>query len=123
MINEHIFIGIVLYAFAAYLHGHQGSHLAYIKAGNAVLNPYLVFILWIYNITFLPWAALIWLGYKTIWYLPFGVLLGSLLIRPMLISIEQRTGLVKHAWAVSLMGIFFIPLCLGGMLYLMVSQI
>lgn len=117
MINAHLIEGALLYSLAAHLHGHQGSHLAHIKTGNDTLNSYLVFILWIYNITFLPWLALIWLGYKTVWYLPFAVLIGSLLIRPMLFSIEQRTGLVKHAWAISLLGIPLIPIFLAGMIH------
>jgi len=55
----------VLYSLVAYLHGHQGSHLAAIKSRRAELNPVLLFVLLAYNwLFFVPWLLLVWYGYK-----------------------------------------------------------
>jgi hypothetical protein len=35
----------IMYSILGYLHGHQGSHLAAIKSGQAELNPVLRMIL------------------------------------------------------------------------------
>lgn len=102
----------ILYGIAIYFHRHQGSHLAYIKIGEVTLNPILVFILWVYNITFLPWLALIFIGYKNNWKLPLIILLCAQIISMVLVSLEIKLNLQKNAALISLFGIFVIPISL-----------
>lgn len=118
MFDELFFIIVLLYGVATYFHGHQGSHLAYIKIGEAVLNPFLTFVLWFYHITFLPWLAMIWLGYKTIWYYPLIVILAAQIVRFALVLIQDNLGLTQKAAFISLFGIVAIPAALVGIVIL-----
>jgi hypothetical protein len=44
-----------IYSVFSYLRGHQGSHLAWLSAGRATLNPQLTVILLVYHWLFFPW--------------------------------------------------------------------
>jgi hypothetical protein len=114
MLNQTFLIIVLLYGVAVYFHGHQASHLTYIKIGQATLNPFLVLVLWIYHITFLPWLAMIWLGYKTIWYYPLMVIIGAQIVRAILIAYQSDMGLAQRAAYISLIGIIAIPVTLAG---------
>jgi len=118
MINQVFLIQTLLYGTVSYFYGHQGSHLASVRSGQSRLNPLLVKILWLYNITFLPWLVLIWLGFHIVWYYPVAILIASFIPRLILISIEMKMGWTSNAWAISLIGIVTIPLGLACMLYL-----
>jgi hypothetical protein len=112
----------ILYGISTYFHRHQGSHLVHIKSGEVTLNPILVFILWSYNITFLPWLFLIFIGFKTTWYLPLIVLGLSQAISLSLVSIEMKlnyknNGIINGA-LVSILGIIVVPLTLIPLLFL-----
>ena len=119
---EVILIMSILYGIATYFHRHQGSHLFNIKSGKVTLNPLLVLILWSYNISFLPWLFLIFIGFKTIWYLPLIILGLSQIISLSLVSIEMKINYknndVINGALVSLLGIPMIPLCLIPLLFL-----
>ena len=99
-----------LYSLSSYFLGHQGSHLAALRAGTAVLNPVLVLPLVVYNwLSFLPLGFLIWCGYKTVWWYAVGTFLVGWVIRLAMIKIEMASGLTRSAWAISLLGILVIP--------------
>ena len=100
----------ILYGITIFFWGHQGSHLAWIKAREASLNILLVLILYIYHITFLPWLALIYIGYKTLWYYPVIILALAQVIRLFLVSIEMRFK--WNGALISLTGILVIPISL-----------
>lgn len=104
-----------------YLHGHQASHLVWISSGRATLNPTLLRALmvsykyayqWLF---YLPWAFLVWYGYKTVWWYPIGAFVISVIFRLVLTAIETHTGLIKNAWAISLAGILLVPIALALM--------
>lgn len=116
MFDQIFLIIVLLYGVAAYFHGHQGSHLAYIKIGEAVLNPFITLVLWIYHITFLPWLTMIWLGYKTVWYYPIIVILAAQAVRFALVLIQDNLGLTSKAAYISLLGIVAIPTALAGII-------
>ena len=107
---------IILYGISTYFHGHQGSHLTYIKEGHqrqfgrVTLNPLLILILQIYNITMLPWLVLIIIGITTVWFYPIIIILFSQIVRFSLTGIEMR--LKVNGALISLTGIFVIPVTL-----------
>ncbi len=107
---------IVLYGISTFFHGHQASHLTYIKEGHqphvgrVTLNPLLILILWLYHITHLPWLILIIIGYRTIWYYPLIIILLSQIVRFSLVAIEMRLKI--NGALISLVGIVVIPITL-----------
>ena len=113
-----ILLMTLLYGITTYFHGHQGSHLFNIKNGRATLNPLFLIILWAYNVTFLPWAVLIFIGYKTFWYYPVIILVLSQIVRFSLVSLETTLKIHKNAWMISLIGIVAIPISLLFLIYL-----
>lgn len=115
--NYQVFVlMIILYGISTYFHGHQGSHLTYIKEGHqrqfgrVTLNPLLILILQIYNITMLPWVVLIIIGITTVWFYPIIIILFSQVVRFSLTGIEMR--LKVNGALISLTGIFVIPVTL-----------
>lgn len=106
----------IFYGISTYFHGHQASHLIYLKEGHqrnvgrVTLNPLLVLILWLYHITHLPWLILIFIGYKTIWYYPLIIILFSQIVRFGLVAIEMRLKI--NGAIISLVGIVVIPVTL-----------
>ena len=98
-----------------YFHKHQASHLAHLAIGNAELNPFLLHLLigsyrWVYRwLVYLPWAFLVWYGYKTVWWLAVGAWVAGWIFQLVLVKIEMATGLTRSAWAISLVGIPVIP--------------
>ncbi|CAM8393625.1 hypothetical protein MCEMHM7_01072 [Candidatus Methylopumilus planktonicus] len=118
---ETILLMSILYGIAAYFHRHQGTHLTQIKSRQVTLNPVLVFILWFYNITFLPWLALIYIGYKTIWYYPVIILFLSQFVSFLSISLERKFN--WNGALISLTGVVLIPIVLILLIYLSSSLI
>ncbi len=116
---ETILLMSIFYGIAAYFHRHQGTHLTQIKSGQVTLNTILVLILWSYNITFLPWLALIYIGYKTIWYFPVIILFLSQVVSFFSVSLERKFN--WNGALISLMGIIFIPIALIFLIYLSTS--
>lgn len=109
----------IMYSLLAYFHGHQGSHIAAIKSGQAKLNPVLLWILLVYNwLFFVPWLFLIWYGYKTIWWYAVGVFVIGWVFRLVWTKIGMVTGIIKNAWSISLIGIPIIPALLFCMVEL-----
>lgn len=119
---------ILLYGIATFFHRHQGSHLAYIKlseteyvkGGRVTIDPLLILILWLYNVTLLPWLVLIFIGFKTVWYYSVIVLLASQIVSFGLSAVEMRSKL--NGALISLFGIIVIPLALFGV-YLLSSYL
>jgi hypothetical protein len=110
MSNDTFWLIALTYSVIAYLYGHQGSHLVAIKFGTAALNPMLLVVLLVYNwLFFVPWLLLIWYGYKTVWWYAVRAFLVSWVFRLIWTKIAMITGLVKNAWALSLIGIPAIP--------------
>lgn len=111
-----------MYSLLAYFQGHQGSHLAAIKSGQAELNPVLLSILLIYNwLFFVPWLFVVWYGHKTVWWYAVGVFVIGWVSRLVWTKIGMVTGLIKNAWAISLVGILIIPallLCMVELTFL-----
>jgi hypothetical protein len=103
----------MMYSVLAYVHGHQGSHIAAIVSGQATLNPLFLWILLVYNwLFFVPWLFLIWFGYKTSWWYAVGALAIGFVFRLLWTKIGIVTGAIKDAWAISLIGIPIIPVLL-----------
>ena len=104
---------VLLYSMVAFITGHQGSHAFSIKTGLSTLNPVLTLLLGLYSLPF-PILFLIWIGYKTIWWYAVSIFFMSLIFRLIWTKITIETGLVKSAWAISLLGIIIIPFLLFG---------
>lgn len=113
---------ILLYGISTFFHGHQASHLTYIKegqqpyVGRVSLNPLLVSVLWLYHICHLPWLVLIIIGYQTVWFYPIIILLLSQIVRFGLVAIEMRFKI--NGALISLVGIVVIPITLYFVFFL-----
>ena len=112
MFSESFLLITLLYGITDYFHRHQGSHLFAIRDGKATLNPFIVKIMQIFNLSFLPWLVLLWVAYKTVWYYPIAIILFSQIVSFGMVFLESKLNLTKSAWAISLLGLIAIPLCL-----------
>ena len=96
-----------------YFHGHQGSHIAAVKAGQAKLSPIFLVLLVVYNwLSFVPWLILGWYGYKTVWWYALVAIFVGWMFQLVFVKAEVMLGLAKSAWAISLAGIPLIPVAL-----------
>jgi hypothetical protein len=112
---------VIMYSGATFLHGHQGSHLAYLKIGSATLNPILILPMWIYNITFPFVLFSAWIAYKVSWKYSLLIIGMSFILRLVWTGIASATGANRNAWALSLLGIPVIPVLFIFMVRLTLS--
>jgi len=97
---------------------HQASHLAYLEADWRVkLNPYVALLMSVDRIIVV--LFLVWYGYRTVWYYPFILAAIGFPATIVLTTIEHAMKLHRSAWAISILGILFVPV----LLYLMISHI
>jgi hypothetical protein len=109
---------VILYAFTFYFSMHQSSHLTYLEVDRRVwLNPRLALLMSVEQIIVV--LFLIWYGYKTVWYYPFILAAIGVPMTFVLVMIEKAIKLHRSAWAISILGVFFVPM----LLYLMVAHI
>lgn len=118
-LTEKSIIVFVVYAFVAWINGHQIGHIQYLKIGQATLDPWLVtpMVLGIW----IGMLFLIWYGYQTHWYYAVFLVCFSYLVRPFLVTIERRIGLTKQASMISMSGIVIVPIAVAGLVYLILS--
>jgi hypothetical protein len=108
-----------LYSVVTWIIGHQSSHIASLKNGQATLNWALAFVMGLE--TFLGLLFLVWFGYRTLWYQAVLLLLVSLAVRPLLIIVERGLGLTQRAWLISTFGIILVPVLLVTLIFVVES--
>lgn len=109
---------VVIYGFVSYFAMHHSSHLAYLGNDQRVrLNPVLVLLMRVEQLAGL--GVLVWYGYRAVWYYPLILVLIGFAGAFVLKAIERLINLQRVAWAISIFGIFAIPV----LLCLMVVQI
>ena len=97
---------------------HQSSHLAHVLADwRVILNPFLAIIMSVEKIIVV--LFLVWYGYRTVWYYPLLLAAIGFPETIVLTTIEHAMKLHRSAWAISILGILFVPV----LLYLMISHI
>lgn len=116
--NAPLLLSLILpFSLMAYFLGHQTRHLLALRANpETKANPAFKLLM-----ALQIWASivfLIWYGYKSNWYSPFLLFATSFPIKILLTKIEALVGLNKRAWMISISGIFFAPLLLVLMIYL-----
>ena len=87
ILSQQNLIVFALYSVVAWIIGHQASHIANLKTGQASLNWSLAFAMGLE--TFLGLLFLVWFGYRTSWYQAVLLFVVSLAVRPVLIVIER----------------------------------
>jgi hypothetical protein len=107
MIWHQDFTLIVLASLASYFTMHQGSHLAWLSAGHAQLNPTLALLMVVEK--YASPVFLIWYGWKTVWYYPLILMAICFPGTIVLVSIERALKLTQRAWVISISGILLVP--------------
>ena len=119
LLTERSIIIFLVFAVVAWIIGHQSSHVAALKTGQATLGYWTATFMGLE--TFAGLLFLIWYGYQTHWYYAVILLCFSLVARPLLIVIERIVGLTERAWIISVLGIVIVPVALAGLVWLVLS--
>jgi hypothetical protein len=118
MVSQSYAALVVIYSFVSYFAMHRSSHLAYLGSDPRVrLNPALVLLMRVEQLAGL--GVLVWYGYHTVWYYPLILVVIGFAGTFILKAVEHLMNLHRVAWAISIFGIFAIPV----LLCLMVLQI
>ena len=107
MILHQDFTLIILASLASYFTMHEGSHLTWLSAGHARLNPTLALLMVVEK--YASPVFLIWYGWKTVWYYPMLLMVICFLGTIVLVTIERALKLTQKAWIISISGILFVP--------------
>src|SRR6516162_10584157 len=107
MILHQDFTLIILASLASYFTMHQGSHLTWLSAGHAQLNPTLALLMVVEK--YASPVFLIWYGWKTVWYYPLILMAICFPGTIVLVNIEKALKLTQRAWVISISGILFVP--------------
>lgn len=104
----------------AWIIGHQSSHIANLKSGQATLNGGLAFVMGLE--TFLGLLFLVWFGYRTSWYEAVLLFVVSFAVRPLLIVVERGLGLTQRAWLISTSGVILVPTLLATLVFVIEAR-
>jgi hypothetical protein len=119
LLTEQSIVVFLVFPIVAWIIGHQSSHMAAVKSGQADLSPPVALVMGLE--TFAGLLFLVWYGYQTRWYFAVALFGVSLLLRLPLVAIERAVGLTKRAWVISTTGIIVVPAALIWLVYLMSS--
>jgi len=111
----------VLFGLCAWFIGHQASHCAAYRSGQAELSYPLAFIMGLE--TFLGIIFLVWFAYRDSIAHAVGLLVLSVIMRIALVKLENIVGLTRRAWAIGLSGIVVVPALLIGLVGLVLHPI
>ncbi|HUE36594.1 MAG TPA: hypothetical protein VMO20_04335 [Candidatus Acidoferrum sp.] len=110
---------IILAGVSLHIIYHQQNHVAQVMNGRATLNP--VLLLLVNIIAFVSLLALlglsIYFGVKLGWFIALKFVCLAILAQFVFAIIVFSLRFQKHAWGISISGIFLLPILIGTMVY------